>query len=200
MKRVGILAGTFDPVHTGHLAFAQAALTRCNIDKIFFLVEPTPRRKQGVKAFEHRVKMVKLAIRGIPHFGSIVLEDTQFNVADTLPKLRSRFGSHAELYMLMGEDVLAHLTNWPHVKDLVEAVHIVVGAQHASSSKLKELVQSINKTRGLKFRYNIVSFPQSMLNSSRVRQALRRGQIPEDVPPAVARYIVKHKLYSAGVS
>lgn len=200
MKRIGILADTFDPVHAGHLAFAQTALENCKLDKIFFLVEPTPRRKQGVKAFEHRVKMVKLAIKGVPQFGSIVLEDTQFNVTDTLPKLRNRFGKQAELYMLMGEDVLAHLTNWPHVKDLVETVHIVVGARKVSASKIRQLVQSINKTRGLEFEYTVVSTPQSILNSSRVRQSLRGGQIPSDVPPTVARYIIRHKLYSAGVS
>src|SRR5688572_16122728 len=107
-KRVGIYAGTFDPVHVGHMAFAEQALEACNLDKIFFLVEPRPRRKQGVRALEHREAMVRLATAKNDKYGVIQLEQTNFSVEETLPKLQALFEG-AELHFLMGEDVFAHL-------------------------------------------------------------------------------------------
>src|SRR5687768_15392849 len=98
LKKVGIYAGTFDPVHEGHLAFAREAAAQYGLDKVFFLVEPNPRRKQGVKALEHRNEMVQLAIRSEKLFASILLEQHRFTVTETMPVLRSRF-KNSELYM-----------------------------------------------------------------------------------------------------
>ncbi|MBI3337871.1 adenylyltransferase/cytidyltransferase family protein [Candidatus Saccharibacteria bacterium] len=120
-SRIGIYSGTFDPVHDGHIAFANAALKQCNLDKIFFLVEPRPRRKQGVKAFEHRTEMVRLAIKNEHSLGSIVLNQQRFTPADTLPLLTERFKG-ADLYMLIGDDMLDHLAGWPHVECLLQSV------------------------------------------------------------------------------
>ena len=67
--RVGIYPGAFDPVHKGHIAFALAAITAHQLDKVFFLPEPSPRHKQGVKALDHRVEMVRLATANDPRIG-----------------------------------------------------------------------------------------------------------------------------------
>ncbi|MDB5163572.1 MAG: Cytidyltransferase-related protein [Candidatus Saccharibacteria bacterium] len=196
MKKVGIYSGTFDPIHNGHLAFAEQAIKACGLDKIFFLTEPRPRRKQGVKAFEHRAHMVGLATRHNPQFGSIVLEQTQFTPHQTLPLLKNRF-KHAELYMLMGEDMLKHLADWPHVDELVEAVHLIVGSRQNTPAQVRRALQAINATRGLNFAYTVIDAKHSQLSSSQVKAHLRAGNITADVQPAVADYIHKHHLYAS---
>jgi len=198
VKRVGILAGSFDPVHNGHIAFAMAAIKECRLDKVFFLVEPRPRRKQGVKAFEHRVAMVKLATAGNPKLGSIVVNQARFSVHETLPRLISRLGNN--IYMLMGDDVLAHLTNWPHVKELVEAVHIVIGTRQGNADKTRKLGNSINSIRGLNFNFTVIETDQPGSASSYVRLQLRRGHTPKALSKKVANYIHRHKLYSPNTS
>jgi nicotinate-nucleotide adenylyltransferase len=124
-KRVGIYAGTFDPIHEGHLAFAKQALQTSTLDKIFFLVEPRPRRKQGVRALEHREAMVRLAVADNPCLGIIQLEHSNFTVEETLPKLQALFEG-AELHFLMGEDVFAHLNAWPNVNELLASSSFII--------------------------------------------------------------------------
>src|SRR5690606_21472182 len=150
MKRVGIYAGTFDPVHEGHLAFAEQALKLCKLDKIYFLVEPRPRRKQGVKALEHREAMLRLAVADYDKFGMIMLEQINFSVEETLPKLQSLFKG-ARLFMLMGEDVFAHLNSWPHVEELLGASSFIIGIRKDDRTKMEKQLKNLEKTRGIKF-------------------------------------------------
>src|SRR5688572_27140829 len=105
--KIGIYSGTFDPIHLGHVAFAKEALKQCGLEKVYFLVEPRPRRKQGVKALEHRQAMVELAIAKEPALGSIILDHARFSVRQTLPVLQARFEG-SEIVFLMGDDMLAH--------------------------------------------------------------------------------------------
>lgn len=196
MTKIGILAGTFDPVHAGHLAFAQAAITECGLDRIFFLAEPSPRRKQGVKSLQHRTEMVQLALAQHDQFGTIILNQTQFSVEETLPVLQARFAG-ARLYMLLGEDVLGHLTSWPHVRQLIESVEFVIGVRTQTHAKaVNDLIKNIEETRGLSFKHHIITSEIPGVSSSKVRMRLRRGQVPAGVPQSVLEYIRAHQLYS----
>ncbi len=196
MKRVGIYSGTFDPIHAGHLAFAREALAACKLDKVFFLCEPRPRRKQGVKAFEHRVHMVQLAIADDKRLGSIILEQARFTPHKTLPVLQARF-KNAELYMLMGDDLLTHFAEWPHVEELLQNIKFVVGVRDDTKmSTVRERLKLIEKTKGIAFRCQLFKSKESSLNSSKLRLELRKGQRPEGLPIAVQAYINKHDLYS----
>ena len=196
MTKIGILAGTFDPVHAGHLAFAQAALVECGLDKVFFLVEPSPRRKQGVKSIQHRTEMVQMAIAKHDQFGTIIIDQAQFSVEGTLPVLLTRFAG-VQLHMLLGEDVLGHLTSWPHVKQLIESVEFVIGVRKQTHAQaVNDLIQSIEETRGLTFKHHIITSEIPGVSSSKVRMRLRRGQVPAGLPQAVLKYIRAHQLYS----
>lgn len=195
MKRVGIFSGTFDPVHVGHLHFARVALVRSQLDKIFFLVEPAPRRKQGVKAFIHRLNMVQLATADEPKFGVIVLEQAQFTPHETLPILVSRFEG-AGLYMLMGDDMLAHLGSWPHVDELIKSVHFIIGVR-GSEAKAQSRLQTLEKTRGLSFDYEFLTHHTLNASSSNIRSALRNGEKPETITSEVLDYIEEHHLYNS---
>lgn len=196
MHKVGILAGTFDPVHEGHLAFARQALEQCGLDKVFFLVEPHPRRKQGVRALEHRERMVQLAIAGDPKLGSIVLEHARFSVDETLPILK-RLYKGAELHLLFGDDVLKHLADWPHVEDLIKDVRFVIAVRAGKTQTAQSQLESLSKARGIKLQYSL--FPSSAPDfaSSRIRLNYKRSSPIEGVPAEVQDYIQANGLYSS---
>ena len=195
MKKVGIFSGTFDPIHDGHISFALEAAQKAGLDKVFFLPEPRPRRKQGVKALEHRVRMVQLAVEKYAQLGVIVLEQTRFTSHETLPLLQARFKG-AQLYMLMGEDMLNHLVDWPHVDELINNVHFVIGLRHRDVDDIKALVKNLETTRGLKFVYDIFQTKWSSVSSSNVRQTLRRGGMPRSMNNEVINYVQANELYS----
>ena len=195
MKKVGIFSGTFDPVHEGHLTFAREAMTQCELDKVFFLVEPRPRRKQGVKAFEHRNAMVRIAIRHDAVLGSIVLEQQRFTAAETLPVLKQRFRG-AELHMLMGDDWLSHFADWPHVEDLVRDVWFVVGLRRYDRQEVEHRLGTIQRTRGLAMRYQLFRPSHTEFSSQAIRRSLRQGDHPAGLPPGVPEYIAQHGLYT----
>jgi nicotinate-nucleotide adenylyltransferase len=195
VKKVGIYSGTFDPVHAGHVAFAHEALEQCGLDKVFFLVEPRPRRKQGVKALEHRAKMVRLAIADESQLGSITLEQQRFTAVDTLPILQRRFKG-AELYMLMGDDMLAHFAEWPHVEELIQGIQFVIGVRNYSEVEIERRLGSIQKARGLKIRYMLFQAPSPAFSSSLVKQQIKKGQMPKGLTPEVLAYIKEQGLYA----
>jgi nicotinate-nucleotide adenylyltransferase len=199
MKRVGILAGTFDPVHDGHLAFAHQALKECGLDKIFFLVEPRPRRKQGVKALEHRLQMVQLAIKDESKFGTIMLEQTRFSVTETLPVLKELFKG-AQMNLLFGDDVLNHLAQWPHVDQLVRDVSFIIGVRQHTPHDVESHLQNLQRTRGLKLHYSLFVSTAPRLSSSYIRASIKHGHRPHGLQDAVRAYISENGLYSSGIN
>ena len=197
MKKIGIFSGTFDPIHKGHVMFAKEALEQIGLDKIFFLVEPSPRRKQGVKAFDHRVAMVNLALKPEPKLASIVLNHAQFSVLETLPALQARF-KYNEIHFLMGDDMLNHFTDdqWPHIDEFVRAFRLIIGVRKSSAKNIEEKITLIEKTRGIKMQYQTFNTSLPLSSSSRVRTELRKGQHPSEIDDSVWKYIKKENLYS----
>jgi nicotinate-nucleotide adenylyltransferase len=194
MKKVGIYSGTFDPVHEGHLAFARDAIEQCGLDKVFFLVEPRPRRKQGVRAQEHRVAMVQLAVQEDARLGSIDLKQPRFTVTETLPVLRERFKG-AELYMLMGDDMLSHFGEWPNVDKLTSGVQFVIGLRRFTKEEVQDRLDTLQRTRGLRLRYKVFTAGKPEFSSSSVKRSLRQGKISPGISKKVAEYIREHGLY-----
>lgn len=198
-QKIGIYAGAFDPVHEGHIQFALQAIERTHLDKAYFLVEPRPRHKQGVKAFEHRVEMVRLAIEHDERLGMVILHQARFTIHDTWPVLQRRFAG-AHLSMLMGSDVFARLSHWPRVDELITSVQFVVGVRNQKLAELHDHLRMLEDTRRLKL--DFVTFPSVLptQSSSRIRTALRHGVLPKGLCPAVVAYIQEHNLYSSTFS
>ena len=178
------------------MAFARKALDECKLDKVFLLVEPRPRRKQGVRALEHRLAMVHLAAADDPKLGTIILEHERFTVSETLPLLLNRFNG-AELHLLMGEDVARHLAEWPHAGDLSRDVRLIIGLRNTRPDSMQEQMEGLKKSKGLSFNYNILSTSLSNITSSKIRLSFKHGKASNGVHPKVAAYISTHRLYSA---
>lgn len=198
IKKIGIFAGTFDPVHDGHLAFAEEALKQ-GLKKIMFLPEPRPRRKQGIRALEHRVAMVQLAIADKPRYGAILLEQARFTAHETLPVLRARFPGY-KIVLLFGDDVISHIAHWPHVEALSASAELLIASRHENTSSLQATLHTLEQTRHLKFSYTIVHPAMEHVASSAIRLRLKRGQPVSGLPEAVADYINRYKLYASGAS
>lgn len=196
MKKVGIYSGTFDPVHEGHVGFALEAAKQCGLEKVFFLVEPRPRRKQGVKALEHRAEMVRLAVQHEPKLGSILLEQQRFSAADTLPVLQQRFKG-AELHMLMGDDMLGHFADWPHVESLIKNIRFAIGIRSHAKTDVTKRLKDIQKAKGLAMNYCLFRAPGASYASRKIRQAIRSGKPPQGLAPEVMEYVLATGLYAS---
>lgn len=197
--RIGIYPGAFDPIHKGHIAFACAVGKQFKLDKIFFLVAPRPRRKQGVRALEHRIAMVQIAIENDPHLGVIVLEEARFAIDSTWPKITARF-SNAEIYMLMGERNLDHIARWPQIGELVDtAPNFIIGTRSDETKQdLQEKLYTLQHTKAFPFLYHLVALPYPAMSSRTIRAGIRKGTDTPQLATAITNYIERNKLYASG--
>jgi nicotinate-nucleotide adenylyltransferase len=184
---VGILGGTFDPVHNAHLAMARAALERLRLEKILFMPTGAPRyRTPAVASGEHRVAMLELALAGEPRYEidprELAPGASGFTV-DTLKELRLELGANTTLYLLIGADQYAKLDSWHRPQDVTKLAKIAVFARPGW------------KLEGA----NVEAIPFEPMNvsASEIRSRLARGEdISPFVAPAVANYIARHRLYA----
>lgn len=198
-KRIGIYSGSFDPVHNGHLAFAQAALNS-GLEKVMFLVEPQPWRKQGVRALEHRIAMVQLAIAHSPKLGVVITERAKVTVHETLPALQKRFKGY-ELVLLFGDDVVSymaeHIAAWPHIKDLASSASLIIATRKLRQAEVAKQLAFLEREYGLPFKYEFIEPGMAGVSSSLIRLAVKKGKPADGLPAAVAGYIRKNGLYAS---
>lgn len=192
MKRVGIYAGSFDPVHAGHIAFALQALREAGLDKIYFLPERRPRNKQGVEHFGHRVAMLKRASKPHAKLDVLELEDISFTMQRTLPRLQKRFAG-SQLVFLFGSDVAQQLSNWPKAENLLHSSELVVGVREGAMPA--HVRQDVNSWPTKPQKLYVFESYAPEVSSRRVREALRSQQKVSGLLASVARYANRNWLY-----
>jgi nicotinate-nucleotide adenylyltransferase len=192
IKRIGIYAGTFDPVHSGHIAFALQSLKAVKLDKIYFLPERRPRNKQQVEHFGHRVAMLNRATEPYPEFNVMELVDVSFTVDRTLPKLMQMFPG-AQLIFLFGSDVITNLAEWSHSKELLEAGELVIGLRaQVDRATVHDIVESWEAQPKAVTIFD--SFAPDV-SSGKVREALRARRQTKGLLKSVERYNDRNWLY-----
>jgi len=194
MARVGIFAGTFDPVHTGHITFALQAIDQAKLDEVMFLPERRPRGKPATEHYGHRVAMLRQALK--PHVKLSLLElvEAQFTVRRTMSHLRGVVGD-AELALLMGSDVLPYIPDWPHADQLLKQIELIVGVRAGESPeavRLRVETWSIHPRK-----LTVFESYAPVVSSGAVRQALRQRQVAAGVLSSVLRYSRQNWLYVA---
>ncbi len=190
-KRIGIYAGTFDPVHAGHVAFALQAMKAADLDAVYFLPERRPRSKQHVEHFGHRVAMLRQAVKPHPQFAVLELPDTSFSVRYTLPRLRKRFGK-AQLFFLFGSDVIGQIQDWPEAGRLLKH-ELIIGLR--GKAKAQALQNQVTAWKLQPKAVTLINSQAPKVSSGRIRQALRLGRSAPGSLPSVARYSNQHWLY-----
>jgi nicotinate-nucleotide adenylyltransferase len=193
IRRIGIYAGTFDPVHSGHIAFALQALLAAGLDKIYFLPERRPRGKQQVEHFGHRVGMLERALKPHPRLEVLELVDVNFSVERTLPKLKRQFPD-SQLVFLFGSDIVPRLADWPSAGRFLKDAELVIAIRSRDNrDRLHETIESWQTQPK-----SVTMFDSYApdVSSKMVREALRQGK-PE-IPgllTSVERYSDRHWLY-----
>lgn len=192
-SRVGIYAGTFDPVHSGHVAFALQAIEAAQLDGVYFLPERQPRGKHQVEHFGHRVGMLERALKPHPRLHVMELVDAHFSVTRTMPQLKKRF-TNGQLVFLFGSDIVPGLADWPHAAKLLEDNELVIGIRSRDNrEKLRTIIE------GWQVQPKSVTMFDSYaadVSSGIVRDALRKGQAAAPgLLKSVERYSDRHWLY-----
>lgn len=193
MTRIGIYAGTFDPVHAGHIAFALQSIEAARLDRVYFLPERRPRTKQQVEHFGHRVAMLKKAFAPHPKLKVLELVDVNFSVTRTLPKLREMFAGD-QLVFLFGSDVVPGVAAWPNSQGLLQGNEFVVGLRDGDSREgIHKIIESWSPQPAA------VTVFQSYapdVSSRKIREALHlRKPAAKGTLKSVERYSDHHWLY-----
>ena len=191
-KRIGIYAGTFDPVHTGHMAFALQAMEAAALDEIYFMPERRPRHRASVEHFAHRVAMLNQATLPYKHFGVLESVDTAFTVKRTLPMLKHKFKG-AQLVFLFGSDVVASLPDWPYASQLLQTSELIIAAQTDKDTTGLQAAMALWPAQP-QAAVMLTSYAPTV-SSSIIRDALRARQPVPGLLQSVARYSNRHWLY-----
>jgi nicotinate-nucleotide adenylyltransferase len=191
-KRIGIYAGTFNPVHAGHIAFGLQAVQAAKLDAVYFVPERQPRGKPGVEHFGHRVAMLKRATHLHPRFDVLELVDVNMSVGRTLPKLQERFRG-SQLVFLFGSDVVAHIPTWPNSKRMLAEAELVVGLRNNNSEAA--LRQAVEAWPVGPKELAVFSSYAPDISSRHIREALYKRRPANGLLRSVERYSDRHWLY-----
>lgn len=196
MKRIGILGGTFDPVHLGHLIIAENTAEQVHLDEVMFIPSKTPPLKNinNISEPVHRLNMLKLAVRGNPGF---VINDIEINsegsepdyTVNTLLKLREQYiNEQVKFYLIIGMDQLINLDKWKDPGKLFLLSEVVVINR---PGYLVTQVENEYSRQAI-----MVPVPNIDISSTDIRYRVSENRsIKYLVTPEVENYIYEHKLY-----
>jgi len=190
---VGILGGTFDPVHNAHLRIAQLALDVLALGQVLWIPTGAPGyRNAPVAPASDRVAMLELAIRGEPRYAIDRRElapGASGYTVDTLRALRAERGAPAELVLLMGDDQFEKLETWHQWRELFALARIAVFARPGWAPQASAAVRAAGAVER-------VDMPPLDISSTVILERVARGEdIARLVPPQVLQYISSHRLY-----
>ncbi len=190
--KIGILGGTFDPIHTGHLIIAEEARWQCELDIVLFIVTShPPHKKEPEAAAEDRFRMVELATVGEPAFRPSRIEIERGGNSYTAETLREllRMYPGASLHLIVGADSVIDFSDWKNPEAVIEMADVVVASRPGF-----DLSQMEPRLRG---RTRVLQSPAVEISSTMIRKRLHDGKsVRFLVPEAVERYIRERQLYS----
>lgn len=200
-NRIGVLGGTFDPIHLGHLIVAEDVRQKLELGEVLFIPAGRPwlklKEEKCVTPAKHRLAMVKLAIASNPYFKVSPMEierpGPSYSI-DTVLELKAKLGAQAEIYFIVGPDALADFPKWKEPARLLQECQVVgVGRPRHTQVDLRILDLSVP---GASKRIMLLDVPQIDISSTEIRRRVAEGlSIRYLVPEAVEEYINEHELY-----
>lgn len=198
-KRIGVMGGTFDPPHLGHLIMAEEAAVELRLERVLFAPAGMQPFKLGepVTPAEHRVRMVELAIGGNPCFALTRADVERPGPSYTvhlLEIIQRQLGREAELFFILGADSLADLPSWREPSRILELARVVAAPRRGAA--VRELSAPNISPARLRDRVIYLDAPVVDVSSTELRDRVREGRpIRYLVPDAVEQYIREHSLY-----
>ncbi len=203
VRRIGLLGGSFDPIHAGHLQLARDAIDALGLDELRLVVAAQPWQKPQVSAARHRLRMVELALADAPAPWRERMAIERCELArtgpsytiDTLIELRERLGTAVCLVLIMGSDQWGNLATWHRHADLTQYASIAVAQRADAPAATPALppVAALTSPHGQIVSFAMTPHPAS---ATALRAALRAGEAVGDLlAPAVLAYIRTQHLY-----
>lgn len=191
--RIGLLGGTFDPVHNGHLAIARSFLASTYIDRLWVVPSPDPphKKRRELTPFRHRIKMLEQAFAGFDH---VRVSDVEARLpapsytVRTLEYLQDRYPGHT-FYLCIGSDTLSELDSWYRPDEIIRRVELLVAERPGMEPEPagKEILD----------RAHFIDHEPLDISSTDLRERLmKRKGLEKLIPPSVLHYIEQEQLYT----
>jgi nicotinate-nucleotide adenylyltransferase len=200
---LGVLGGTFDPPHIGHLILAEEARLALALGQVLFVPAGDPWRKAGrdLSPRQDRLAMVRLAIGDDPHFAVSTIEiekEGPSYTAETLTALHEQLEPETGVFFIMGADSLADFPHWHEPQRILELARLAVAERPEPEDVGLEEGLAEDLARAMRERVVWLRMPLIAISASGVRDRVRQGlSIRYWVPAAVEEYIREHGLYRA---
>ncbi len=204
-KNVGIMGGTFDPIHLGHLVTAEEARQQFGLDSVIFVPSGHPPHKnsQKVSDMEHRYLMTVLAVITNPHFtvSRVEIERSLKGptyTVDTVKWFQNYFGPKTQVYFITGADAMLDILTWKDYEHLLDTCRFIAASRpgYSFSRLRKTLDKSISSGATILDRVSYLEIPAMAISSTDIRERVRSGKtIKYLTPEAVEQYIIKNRLW-----
>jgi nicotinate-nucleotide adenylyltransferase len=212
--KLGLMGGTFDPIHLAHLRCAEEILEKFGLDRIVFIPSATPPLKHGpsITPYEHRGRMVRIAVEGNPAFAFSDVEhrrEGRSYTVDTIGYFRETFGKDLEIFFIMGQDAFDDIQRWKSWRRLLTLCHFVIMAR--PGWRKGSLRKALPPDDAARFSYDrkahayrgprgnnifFASVTPLEIESRDIRERVKSGRsIRYLVPEAVREYVEMHDLY-----
>jgi len=198
-RKIGIMGGTFDPIHTGHLVTAEAVRIEYGLEKVLFIPAAFPPHKQHsqVTPANHRYIMTIMATYSNPYFyvSPIEIERTGLSYTiDTVLALIEQYGEQTEFYFITGADTVQELPTWKNIDHLLDLCYFIAATRPGSMCSIDQAIKNFGK-KGQQ-RILRLPTPELEISSTDIRQRVQQGRsIKYIVPESVESYILKEGLY-----
>lgn len=193
---IGIMGGTFDPIHTGHLVAAETALEEAGLDEVWFMPANIPPHKPNppLASADQRLEMVRLAIDSHPSYRAVDVELTRGGTSytyDTVARLQQLYPDH-RFHYIIGADMVMYLPKWHQIEKLSEMVTFLGVGRPGFDIDLEALPSH------LRSRIKLMTMPAMEISSTDIRERIRNGRsIRYRVPDSVRLYIERSGIYGS---
>ena len=189
-RRIGVMGGTFDPIHNGHLVAASEVASAFALDEVLFVPTGDPWQKQTVTEGEHRYLMTVIATASNPRFKVSRVDIDRGGATYTVDTLRDLRAAHpdADLFFITGADAITQILGWRNAEELWGLAHFVAVTRPGHALNLPDAPAGA---------ISVLEIPALAISSTDVRERAAAGKpLWYLVPDGIVQYIAKHELYA----
>lgn len=190
--KLGILSGTFDPVHDGHIWLALESMNSFHLDKVIMLPERAPRNKVPLASYEDRLRMLKLATRESAGIEVLDTKEDSHSVKTVLSFVREKYDNPEEIWLIIGADVFENISNWDDWEQLRGEVQIIVSLRSEDDGEI-----AVSESEKLGVDIDMLSSEHPGVSSRGLREQIKNNDKLIGVDRDVYEYVRANRLYGS---